>query len=220
LYGGESIAEQVLRVINDYDNAERVRCFIADNATANGPAIGGLNGNLGIAPEHEYLHRGGHMVDLLARVILYGTYNEAMDADEHEDCLQDSPHVAAFEAVVRSESLEKAARTWHRKGPVGTPHNLVTHSYKTPKRQSLFEGKQTIGASPDDGWVYQAVFNGGIRWERSCDNIERAIKLRNALELYLTHSQSVSYSDRLPSIDCLDAANWWGLDDYSKYCHH
>ncbi|KAI7722283.1 hypothetical protein KC353_g629, partial [Hortaea werneckii] len=207
-HSGESIAEEVLRVINDFDIAEKVEYFMADNATANDRAIRVLSGSLDIDPEHDRLRCGAHVINLVAKAVLYGTDNDAIDQEEREDCLSDSRHVAALEAVVRSEPLEEALQTWRRKGPVGKLHNLVTHIQKTPKRRRFFEMKQNVDADADDGRIYRVIVNGGIRWNSSCDMIERAMKLRDALELYQTHFRSLSDSDRLSSSDCLDAADW------------
>jgi len=117
---------------------------------------------------------------------------------------------------VRSEPLEEALQTWRRKGPVGKLYNLVTHIQKTPKRRRFFEMKQNADADADadadDGRIYRVIVNGGIRWNSSCDMIERAMKLRDALELYQTHFRLLSDSDRLSLSDCLDAADWSELE--------
>jgi hypothetical protein len=208
----ESIAEEVLRVINDYDVTEKVQYFMADNATANDRAIRVLSGCLDVDPEHDRLRCGAHVINLVAKAVLYGTDNDAIDPDEREECLLDSCHIAALEAVVRSEPAEEALQTWRRKGPVGKLHNLVTHIQKTPKRQRFFEMKQNFDSDSDDGRIYRVIVNGGVRWNSSCDMIERAMNLRDALELYHTPFRSLSDSDRLSSSDCLDAADWSELE--------
>jgi hypothetical protein len=208
----ESIAEEVLRVINDYDVTEKVQYFMADNATANDRAIRVLSGCLDVDPEHDRLRCGAHVINLVAKAVLYGTDNDEIDPDEREECLLDSCHIAALEAVVRSEPAEEALQTWRRKGPVGKLHNLVTHIQKTPKRQRFFEMKQNFDSDSDDGRIYRVIVNGGVRWNSSCDMIERAMNLRDALELYHTNFRSLSDSDRLSSSDCLDAADWSELE--------
>lgn len=49
-HSGESIAEEVLRVIHDYDMGEKLRYFMADNASANDRAIKVLSESLEIDP--------------------------------------------------------------------------------------------------------------------------------------------------------------------------
>ncbi|GAB7336618.1 hypothetical protein MBLNU13_g10314t2 [Cladosporium sp. NU13] len=50
-HSGDSIAEEVLRVIHDYDMGEKVRYFMADNASANDRAIKVLSESLEIDPQ-------------------------------------------------------------------------------------------------------------------------------------------------------------------------
>jgi hypothetical protein len=170
-HSGESVAEEVLRVINDYDIADKVQYFMADNATANDRAIRVLSGSLDVDPEHDRLRCGAHVLNLVAKAVLYGTDNDAIDPDEREGCLSDSRHIAALEAVVRSEPGEEALQTWRRKGPVGKLHNLVTHIQKIPKRRRFFEMKQNVDSDSDDDRIYRLIVNGGIRWNSSCDMI-------------------------------------------------
>jgi hypothetical protein len=68
--------------------------------------------------------------------------------------------------------------------------------------------KQNVDADSDDDRIYRVIVNGGI----SCDMIERAIKLRDAIKLYQTHFRSLSDYDRLSASDCLDAGDWSELE--------
>merc|ERR1712070_546067 len=72
--------------------------------------------------------------------------------------------------------------------------------------------KQNVDADSDDDRIYRVIVNGGIRWNSSCDMIERAIKLRDAIELYQTHFRSRGDCDRLSASDCLDAGDWSDLE--------
>ncbi|GAB7336741.1 hypothetical protein MBLNU13_g10838t1 [Cladosporium sp. NU13] len=209
---GESIAEEVLRVIHDYNIGDKVQYFMADNATANDRAIKVLSGSLDIRPEYHRLHCWAHVVNLVAKAVLYGTDIDALEPGEREESLSDSRHVAAFEALVRSVPSEEALMTWRREGSVAKLHNLVTHIQKMPKRRRFFEMKQNVNPDSDDDRIYRVIVNGGIRCNSSCDMIERAIKLRDAIELYQTHFRSLSDCDRLSASDCLDAGDWSELE--------
>jgi len=201
-----------LRVVHDYNIGDKVQYFIADNATANDRAIKVLSGSLNIRPEHHRLRCGAYVINLVAKAVLYGTDIDALDSGEREECLSDSRYVAAFEALVRSVPPREALKTWRRKGPVGKLHNLVTHIQKTPKRRRFFEMKQNFDADSDDDRIYRVIVNSGIRWNSSYDMIERAMKLRDAIELYQTHFRSIGDCDRLPPSDCLDAEDWSELE--------
>jgi hypothetical protein len=211
-HSGESIAEEVLRVINDYGISENVQYFMSDNASANDRAIRILSGSLNIHPEHHRLRCGAHVINLVAKAVLYGIDIDAFETDDLEESLSDSRHISAFEAAVRSVPADEIQKTWRRKGPVGKLHNLVTHIQKTPKRRRFFEMKQNAEADSDDERIYRVIVNGGIRWNSSCDMIERAVKLRDAIELYQTHFRSLSDCDRLSSSDCLDPRDWAELE--------
>ena len=211
-HSGGSIAEEVLRVIHDYNIGDKVQYFMADNATANDRAIKVLSGSWDIRSEHHRLRCSAHVINLVAKAVLYGTDVDALEPGEREESLSDSRHVAAFEALVRSVPPEEALKTWRRKGPVGKLHNLVTHIQKTPKRRRFFEMKRNVDPDSDDDRIYRVIVNGGIRWNSSCDMIERAIKLRDAIELYQTHFRSLSDCDRLSASDCLDAGDWSELE--------
>lgn len=185
---------------------------VSDNAAANDRAIKVLSGSLDIHPEYHRLRCGAHVINLVAKAVLYGADIDALEPGEREEFLSDSSHVAAFEALVRSVPSEEALKTWRRKGPVGKLHNLVAHIQKTPKRRGFFVMKQNVDADSDDDRIYRVIVNGGIRWNSSCDMIERAIKLRGAIELYQTHFRSLGDCDRLPTSDCLDTGDWSELE--------
>jgi len=211
-HSGGSIAEEVLRVIHDYNIGDKVQYFMADNATANDRAIKVLSGSWDIRPEHHRLRCSAHVINLVAKAVLYGTDVDALEPGEREECLSDSRHVAAFEALVRSVPPEHALKTWRRKGPVGELHNLVSHIQGTPKRRRFFEMKQNVDHDSDDNRIYRVIVNGGIRWNSSCNMIERAMKLRDAIELYQTHFRLLSDCDRLSASDYLDAGDWSELE--------
>ncbi|KAI7202368.1 hypothetical protein KC316_g1838 [Hortaea werneckii] len=115
---------------------------MSDNASANDRAIKVLSGSLDIHPRSHRLRCGAHIINLVAKAVLYGIDIDALEPEEGEDCLSDRRRVAAFEAAVRSVPSEEALQTRRRKGPVGKLHNLVMHIQKTPKRRRFFEMKQ------------------------------------------------------------------------------
>jgi hypothetical protein len=211
-HSGESVAEEVLRAIHDYNISDKVQYFIAGNAIANDRAIKILSDGLNIHPKYYRLRCRAHVINLVAKAVLYGTDVDALEPGECEECLSDSRHVAAFEALVQSVPPEEAVKTWRRKGPVGKLHNLVTYIQKTPKRRRFLKMKQNVDPDSDDDRIYRVIVNGGIRWNSSCEMIERAMKLRHAIELYQSHFRSLSDCDRLSASDYLNAGDWSELE--------
>lgn len=148
-HSGESIAEEVLRLIHNYDIGERVQYFMSDNASANDRATKVLNGSLDIDPGSHRSCCGARIINLVAEAVLYGIDAEALEPDEHEESLSDSRDIAAVEAIVRSAPSEEALQTWRCKAPVEKLHNLVTQIQKTPKRRRFFEMNQNVDPDSD-----------------------------------------------------------------------
>jgi hypothetical protein len=86
-HSGENIAEEVLRVINDYGISENVQYFMSDNASANDRAIKIWSSSLSIHPEHHRLRCGAHVINLVAKAVLYGTDVHAFENDSLEESL-------------------------------------------------------------------------------------------------------------------------------------
>lgn len=91
-----------------------------------------LSDHIAIHPEHHRLRCGAHVINPVAKAVLYGAAIDAFEADEPEESFSDSRYITAFGAVVRSVPAEETLKTWRRKGPVGKLHNPITHIQKTP----------------------------------------------------------------------------------------
>ena len=66
------------------------------------------------------------------------------------------------------------------------------------RRRRYFESKQR---EVSDSRIYQLVANGGVRWNSDLDMIERALQLRDALQLYQDHYASAD-TETLDKGDC------------------
>ena len=91
--------------------------------------------------------------------------------------------MSRFEAILRSRDKLTTLKAWRKRGPVGKLHNLIIHARATPLRHAFFASKHKE-ANGGCERLYQLVINGGIRWNSTFDVIERALKLKDALELY------------------------------------
>jgi len=67
--------------------------------------------------------------------------------------------------------------------PIGNLHNIILHARKTTLRPEFFQSKQKE-ANPDNKRLYHLVISGGIGWNSTLDMLERAFKLKDAIELY------------------------------------
>ena len=77
------------------------------------------------------------------------------------------------------------------------------------RRRRYFESKQR---EVSHSRIYQLVANGGVRWNSDLDMIERALQLRDALQLYQDHYASAD-TGTLDKGDCLGAADWQELSE-------
>jgi len=139
-----------------------------------------------------------HIINLVCKAILYGCdidcVEEALSTDDY------SGTVSEFEAVTRGHDGQAALQAWRRKGPIGKLHNLVIHALSSPARIEFFKSKQRE-ASDDEERLYQLVINGGIKWNSTCDMLERAFKLQDAINLYQSHYATELEDDQLSSDD-------------------
>lgn len=118
-HAGVNIAREVLKVIKDFELEAIVGWFVLDNAQNNDTAIEEIAEKLGFNPVERRLRCAGHIINLIARHLLYG-----FDSDLFEECDSISANL--------KEELER----WRRHGPVGKAHNLITWVYASPQRRA------------------------------------------------------------------------------------
>jgi len=190
-YGSHDAGEiksHLLDVIKEYRISTRLAYFIADSAAANDKALRLLKSDFSIDPSKQRLRCAGHIINLVCKAILYGC-----DVDCIKQALSDSqsdetsdlrlPAVTSFEAILRGKEDYTTLQAWRKKGPIGKLHNLVFHATRTPARREFFKSKQKE-AYGDTKRLYALVVNGGIKWNSTCDMLERAFKLKDAIHLY------------------------------------
>ena len=209
---GAELKHHLLAVLRDYRISTKVAFFMADNASNNDKALELLQTELNIDPVKQRLRCAGHIINLVCKAVLYGTdvdcindiirHAESTDTEDFYDS-----KVSQFEATLRSSNDElEHLKAWRKKGPVGKLHNIVIHARATPARREFFMSKQREASSEDSKRLYQLVVNGGIRWNSTCDMLERAIKLMDAIELY---QQAYKHDPQSPLEDDLLSNDDW-----------
>ncbi|KAM0708529.1 hypothetical protein Q7P35_005181 [Cladosporium inversicolor] len=184
-HSGVAIAEELLTVMRDFKISDRVGYFVADNASNNDAALRQIAKEIDIDPSRQRIRCSAHILNLVAKAILYGT-----DSDCVADAAKFAPRFDSSESDNALTHIDKVAQprnddpaslaVWRKRGALGRCHNLVYHVKGSPRRRRYFESKQR---EISDSRIYQLVANGGIRWNSDLEMIERALKLKDALQL-------------------------------------
>ena len=125
-HSGENTAERVVAVVGDYEIESRLGYFVLDNADTNDTCVAAVLGTIrpDLQPKEGRLRCLGHIINLAAKALLFGTDAEAFELE-----------------VLGAEALEEEIKEldlWRRKGPVGKLHNVVKFILKTPQRREEF----------------------------------------------------------------------------------
>jgi hypothetical protein len=166
------------------------KCFgyaITDNASENRACLNLLAEELGFDPAKRHVLCIGHIINLVAHKVLFGSDIEAF---EHK-----------LESHVTAEAVELAS--WRRKGPIGKLHNLIRYIMYSSTRQEAFIRLQEIaienrGEAPDEPrqQPLYLIRDNATRWNSWYDAAERAIKLREFIDEF-TDEELADYHTKL-----------------------
>lgn len=208
-HNGVAIAEELLTVMRDFKISDRVGYFVADNASNNDAALREIAKEIDVDTLRQRIRCSAHVLNLVAKAILYGT-----DSDCVADAATFAPTFDSGGSDNVFPSTDKAPQSrnndaaslamWRKRGALGRCHNLVYHVGGSPRRRRYFESKQR---EISDSRIYQLVANGGVRWNSDLEMIERALKLRDALQLYQDDYVN-NDADPLDHGDCLNTEDW------------
>lgn len=140
-HGAEECAAVLHQVITEYEIADNLGVFIADNPDTNDNAVTAVLGLLGQSDEHRRSRCIGHIINLAAKDFLFGQDVEAFEYDITGVGVTD-----AFDSI----KMRKAQDIWRKKGPVGKLHNLVVFVQASPQRVERFKSI-TVGDNNIDG---------------------------------------------------------------------
>lgn len=121
-HSGINIAEEVLKILKEFGlvgTKSRVGWFVLDNASNNDTAMDDLCEKLDLNSLERRLRCAGHIINLIARHLLYGFDKKLFD-----------------EADSSPVEMREELKRWRCAGPVGRAHNLVTWVYASPQRKA------------------------------------------------------------------------------------
>ncbi|KAK8007233.1 hypothetical protein PG989_001223 [Apiospora arundinis] len=167
-HGGENLADRVSKILHEYGIEERTGYFVTDNASSNDTCLEDLGTELGFKKQHRRLRCCGHIINLVARCILFGVDVDALE----EDCQAD-------------KEIQDEVQLWKSKGPIGKLHNIVHWVQRSGQRIEKLHKLQYIentSLSLEDKTTYDVMTDNATRWNSFEAMMERGYMLRNALD--------------------------------------
>jgi hypothetical protein len=126
-HSGDKIAAQVVSTVKDYGiDTSNIGYFMLDNATNNDTAVAAIAEEFGFEAEKRRLRCAGHIINLIARSLLYG-FDKTLFEDYEDELIQRAD-------LEMPETMEEELARWRRCGPVGKAHNLIVWLYTSPQR--------------------------------------------------------------------------------------
>lgn len=126
-HSGENLADRVSEIVHEYGFEDRIGYFVTDNAESNDTCLEHLSSELGFNKKHQRLRCCGHIINLVARSILFGTDADAFE----EDCQAE-------------KEIQDEARLWRSKGPIRKLHNIVHWLQRSGQRIEKLHKLQSI----------------------------------------------------------------------------
>jgi hAT family C-terminal dimerisation region len=198
---GANIAYVLVQVFEQYNIMLNVGYFMLDNASNNDTAIESVHDELAahgidrvISSLEGRLRCVGHIINLVAKALLFGKDTDALEMDEVDFA------------------------TWRKVGAVGKLHNIIRWIRASPQRRDRFlEIQINILANTKAFMLRQ---NNETRWNSTFDMIERALELRTAIDTFIVASindRSIQYQNKQKSdtvaLDKLSSTDWKELEE-------
>jgi hypothetical protein len=195
-HSGENQAELLVEIITDFEIADKIGYFVADNASNNDTAVEIVIHTLfpSLPPAQRQQRRlrcWGHILNLAAKAFLFGKDGENFDEE-----------ILINRMLVREQAELQA---WRKKGPIGKLHNVVVFIRRSPQRQETFSELAEAGDKHADLALLQ---DNATRWNSAYLMIDRALKKRANVDKFIDNaiyemqkSKTLSREDKLADED-------------------
>lgn len=222
-HSGEHIAQAVESTVNSFNLGRKLGYFVLDNATNNDTAVQQLVTTFGLDPQVR-LRCLGHIINLVATAILTDRPKPRaiiLDSQTLEETQQNN---SGDLPVLKQEDSPLETSVWERRGVVEKLHNIVTFINRSPGRRSEFKKLQER-LDDTQPMIYQLLNDGGIRWNAAYLMIQRALKLKDAINLYVSpivHANTRQPAKLQSSLaeDQLQQEDWDELHQYQLILQH
>jgi hypothetical protein len=217
-----NVAFQTSKLLHHFSLTIRFGHAITDNASENSAYMAIPGKELGIDPSERHVLCIGHIHNLVAHKVLFGSDVEAFELE--------------LESNVTAEIVKLAK--WRRKGPIGKLHNLIRYITHSSKRSDAFMAIQKIILEsqrelPEPAQKPLDLVRDDItRWNSWYDAAERAVRLCSSIDEFVDsevldynlkmtrfHSrsqQSTKSAPKQPSLlhDQLSSNDWSTITSY------
>ena len=196
-HSGENIAKVLSAVVEFYDIAPTLGFFMMDNASNNDTCMHQLAKRYSTVTPQSRLRCVGHMLNLIVKALLFGQ------------------GVSNLEKQLRGASEEERFEIWRKQSFVGKLHNFCVWINRSDQRREQL--KRYVLQAYEEGSIEhlytRVLVDGGIRWNSAYSMIERAVKLRYAIDLFFLNYNynGVGYDI---SQDVLTPQDWIDLDHF------
>ena len=163
---GQNISETVAEVIREFDISDKLGYIVTDNASNNTTCLQFLSEEFGFVGPENHVRCAGHVLNLVAKAILFGSDVDAFESDLHD-----------------LSSEEHELSKWRKKGPTGKLHNVVKYITGSPQRIEAFEDIQR--KHNRGGTILKLVKDNLTRWNSFDDCAKRAITLRACIDDFI-----------------------------------
>jgi hypothetical protein len=170
-----NVAAQISTLLSHFSLRQRFGYAVTDNASENSACLAILGEELGIDAGARHVLCIGHVINLVAHEVLFGTDVEAFELE--------------LESNVIAEVVELA--TWRRKGPIGKLHNLIRYITHSTKRRDEFKAIQmqyleSQRELPEPQKKPLDLIRDNVtRWNSWYDAAERAVLLRSSIDEFV-----------------------------------
>ena len=196
-HSGENIARALSVVIDFYDISTVLGFFMMDNASNNDTCIQELAKKYPAVKPQSRLRCVGHMLNIIVKALLFGQ------------------GVSKLEQQLRGASDEECFEIWRKQSFVGKLHNFCVWINRSDQRRELL--KQYVLTAYEEGSIEtlytRVLVDGGVRWNSAYAMIERALKLRHAIDLFFLNYNHIGKEYNI-SQDTLTPQDWIDLKHF------
>lgn len=175
LYSDHSGAAQAIvitSVLDTFQIAPKLHCFVGDNATSNdAELIKGLNRHADISLEpHHRIRCAGHIINLVVKATIYGK------------------GVSRWEEQLAAAAPMDQFKLFRELGVVGKLHNFVNAVCTSHKRRELFKEMQAEHNNDESIYSFCTLNlrqDGGVRWHSVYLMVLRCLELKEPIRRFI-----------------------------------